>query len=111
MRNDPLKLNGKKRSPKWAAFRRQFLQGKVCAVCGGTKKLELHHIRPFHLHPELELDEGNVIPLCENNKDGVNCHLLFGHLGSFKSFNLTVISDAESWNKKIKDRPQTEEAA
>ena len=72
-----------------------------CAVCGGNKKVEVHHKHPFHVHPELELEPSNFITLCENDKDGVNCHLLFGHLGNFKSVNLSVEADAENWKNKI----------
>lgn len=97
---------GSKRSGKWPAVRRaHLLSNPVCVMCGGKKKLEAHHIRPFHLHPELELDPSNLITLCENKADGVNCHLLFGHLGNFKSFNANVEADAKAWNKKIKTRP------
>jgi hypothetical protein len=71
-----------------------------------VKKLEVHHIKPFHLHPELELEPKNLITLCENKSDGVNCHLLFGHLGSFRSFNVRVISDAIEWKAKILSRPK-----
>ena len=110
MINHPDKLNGSKRSNKWAKVRKDFLsKNKTCAVCGGKAKLEVHHIRPFHLHPELELDENNLIVLCENKKDGVNCHLLFGHLGSFKSFNVGVRDDAKEWNTKINSRPKSDD--
>lgn len=103
--NIPSKTNGKARSPKWAAFRKKFLQGKVCNLCGGTKKLEAHHIQPFHLHPELELQTSNLLPLCESGHDGANHHLLFGHLGDFKSINVKSVTDSKLWNGKIKTRP------
>jgi predicted TIM-barrel fold metal-dependent hydrolase len=77
-------------------------------VCGGNVKLEVHHIKPFHLHPALELDPTNLATLCEAVKDGVNCHLLFGHLGNFKSFNTEVLGDAGNWALKIKNRPLKE---
>ena len=99
------KEQGKKRSPHWEALRKAFLKGKVCALCGGTDKLEAHHMMPFHLHPELELDVNNLIPLCESKKGGVNCHLYIGHLGSFKSYNETVNANAIEWNNKIRNRP------
>ena len=100
---------GAKRSTKWPAARKAFLKlNPACAMCGGKKKLEVHHIRPFHLHPELELDQTNFIVLCENKADGANCHLLFGHLGSFKSFNVNVKEDAASWAAKIRARPTSE---
>lgn len=96
----------KRRSGQWPTLRKHFLEkNPKCAVCGGTKNLEAHHIRPFHLHPELELDENNLIALCESNANGINCHLAFGHLGSFKSVNANVVDDAAEWNKKITNRP------
>jgi len=101
------KEQGAKRSNKWPAVRKKFLaENPACAVCGATNgKREVHHIHPFHLHPELELDPTNFITLCENKKDGVNCHLLFGHFGNFKSVNVNVVEDSKIWNKKIKERP------
>ena len=50
---------GMPRSGHWPTLRKQFLEGKVCAVCGGKEKLEAHHIKPFHLDPLLELDPTN----------------------------------------------------
>ncbi len=92
------------RSPKWPALRKEFLKGKRCAVCNGTDNLEAHHKMPFHLDREKELDPKNLIALCEAKKDGVNCHLLFGHLGNFKSYNPAVTHDAEEWKLKIESR-------
>ena len=99
------------RSGRWPTVRERHLQEHpACAVCGGTKKVEVHHMHPFHLHPDLELDPENLITLCEDDDDGVNCHLLFGHLGDFKSFNETVAADAALWNQKISTRPHGEPA-
>jgi 5-methylcytosine-specific restriction protein A len=97
---------GAARSGHWPTVRKQHLAlHPVCEVCGGAVKLEVHHIRPFHLHPDLELDPANLVTLCEANKGGANCHLLFGHLGNFKSFNVEVTTDAPHWSEKIKHRP------
>jgi 5-methylcytosine-specific restriction enzyme A len=97
----------KPRSNQWPSVRKFHLERyPTCAVCGGKEKLEVHHKTPFHLEPRLELDPNNLITLCESKHDGINCHLLFGHLGSFKSFNRFVNSDAATWNQKIKDRPK-----
>ncbi|HEX5442543.1 MAG TPA: HNH endonuclease [Pirellulales bacterium] len=73
-----------------------------CQACGGKARLNVHHIRPFHLHRELELTRSNLITLCEGAV--VNCHLLFGHLRDWKSFNTTVRADAARWLKKIAHR-------
>ena len=103
---------GTARSGHWPTVRKHHLEmHPTCALCGGTAKLEVHHIRPFHLHPDLELDPSNLVTLCEANKDGVNCHLLFGHLGNFKSFNVDVLEDAKQWLKKIANRPLAENPA
>lgn len=74
----------KARSDKWEAFAKKCKAAHpYCAYCGGTAKLQAHHIAPFHLHPELELDESNVIILCELPDS--DHHLHIGHLGNFKS--------------------------
>lgn len=98
--------SGRKRSSKWPAARKQHL-GKfpACAVCGSIEKVEVHHKKPFHLHPELELDPNNFISLCESKNNGINCHLFIGHLGSYKSLNNNVEEDAKAWNKKLSNRP------
>ena len=96
---------GSARSGKWPALRKEFLaENPKCAVCGGTKKLEAHHVEPFHDHPELELDKKNLLPLCEGNP-AINCHLFVGHLGNFKSYNSNAPEDARRWNNKIVSRP------
>lgn len=98
--------SGQLRSTKWTSVRKKFLEtNNRCAVCGGTKKLEVHHKKPFHKHPELELDTNNLIALCEAKTNGVTCHLLFGHLGNYKSINNSVDRDVVDWNKKIRERP------
>ncbi len=94
-----------KRSSKWPEVRKVFLMGKTCAVCGGKKKLEAHHKKPFHLHPDKELDPANLIALCEGNKE-VNCHLFVGHLGNFRGFNPEVEKDAGEWKEKLSDNKQ-----
>jgi hypothetical protein len=93
---------GAKRSKDWSNVRKQFLEKHgSCAVCGSKTNLEVHHKQPFHLAPELELEESNLITLCERKKYGINCHLLIGHIGNYKKANSEVEIDAETWNKKL----------
>jgi 5-methylcytosine-specific restriction protein A len=83
---------GSKRSSKWRSVERAYLfDWPNCVGCGSDKRLEVHHVRPFHLEPELELDPGNLITLCRR------CHLLFGHFDDWKKFNLSVRSNARGW--------------
>ena len=91
------------RSPRWSAVRGAHLKrNPTCAACGTKDKLEVHHVRPFHLFAHLELDPSNLLTLCET---GGNCHLMLGHLKFFKSYNLEVRKDAEVLLQKIKARP------
>ncbi len=93
-----------KRSAQWPTVRKHHLERQPCCqVCGSDKGLEVHHIRPFHLHPKLELDPANLITLCEGTRGG--CHFLFGHLENWHSFNPNVVSDAAAWREKIAHRP------
>ena len=95
-----------KRSDRWPTVRKQHLLAHpTCELCGGHEDLEVHHKQCFHLHPELELDPTNLITLCEAKKNGVNCHLFLGHLGNFKSVNVTVAVDAKLWRIRIVNRP------
>jgi 5-methylcytosine-specific restriction protein A len=89
---------GARRSSDWPRVRRAHLGAfPTCAACGGTEKIEVHHVQPFHLNPELELDPTNLISLCESKHKGLNCHLLLGHVGDFKSVNRSVRKDAAYW--------------
>jgi 5-methylcytosine-specific restriction enzyme A len=97
---------GTKRSPHWEVVRATFLgDNPECACCGGRNKLNVHHKKPFHLFPELELVPDNLITLCEGGKH-VNCHLVMGHLLYFKSYNPNVEQDVSLWKTKILRRPE-----
>ena len=84
----------KLRSPYWDEVREEFLKtNSSCVACGSTKRLQVHHIKPFRSYPELELTESNLITLCMDEKD---CHLSLGHGGNFKCWNPNVIEDAST---------------
>jgi 5-methylcytosine-specific restriction endonuclease McrA len=80
---------GKKRSPQWKKVRLAHLKNNYwCKYCGNKTQLEVHHIKPFYLFPELELNPKNLITLCE--KKIYNCHFRIGHLGKWKNYNPEV---------------------
>jgi len=93
-----------RRSPKWPALAKRFIKGKACAVCGRMENVIAHHKLPVHLFPTLELDEHNLIALCENRS--TNHHLLFGHLHNWESYNKDVDFDTAEWAQKIAGRPK-----
>jgi 5-methylcytosine-specific restriction enzyme A len=97
-------INGPLRSSRWAKVRKEHLEANPkCIVCEGTQQLNVHHIKPFHLHPELELDPNNLVTLCECASYGIICHLLIGHLGNYKNINPNSVEDAKIWNIKLKE--------
>jgi hypothetical protein len=84
----------KKRSGKWSTLEKKFKQAHPCCeICGSNKNLQVHHIKPFHLYPELELEESNLISLCMSLKE---CHLKIAHGGSFKSYNPNLLEDVKA---------------
>lgn len=90
-----LSLQSAQRSSQWEHVRKAYLKGHpVCELCRTAKDVQVHHIRPFHLHPELELDPNNFITLCTSKYWGINCHLVAGHAGNFKWENTHVAEDA-----------------
>lgn len=92
----------KKRSPKWRKVRKQHIKNNPeCFACGSKRKLEVHHIKDFSSNPELELDPNNLVTLCSA---GCECHLTFGHLGSFRSINPDVIADCNWFREKVENR-------
>lgn len=87
-----VKPHEEERSPIWHKTRMAHLRKEpACAACGTLEDLEVHHIAPFHLHPELELEDSNLITLCE--KPGHDCHFVFGHFHNWHLFNPNVIAD------------------
>ncbi len=94
------KLGGQTRSVKWRSVRNSYIaDNPKCECCNRKNKilqpLEVHHKKPFHLNPELELDINNLITLCRH------CHLLVGHLMDYTGYNETVKEDAKNFRQRI----------
>lgn len=91
---------GKKRSSSWKSVEREHLRRcPACLICRTAKELQVHHVRPFHLYPELELDPDNLLTLCGSH------HLLFGHLMLWAAWNPKVREDIERFQRAIARRP------
>lgn len=96
-------VEGVSRSPHWAAVRHAYaVQNPACAACGGLKLIQIHHKKPFHLHPDLELDPSNFITLCESPER--LCHHRIGHSLDWKAFNPHVVDDAAISFQRIEER-------
>ena len=78
------------RSPEWPRVEKEHLAKQPdCQVCGGKSRLNVHHLKPFHIFKELELDPSNLITLCNARR----CHIVFGHAGDFKAYNPNGLAD------------------
>jgi hypothetical protein len=101
----PVRIDrGGLRSDRWPTVRKHHLQKEpTCQWCGGKDHLEVHHEMPFHLDPTKELDDANLITLCE--KPGENCHLIHGHNGNWKTYAPDVRKQCEEHRKLTKDVP------
>jgi hypothetical protein len=88
-------VTGEERSPEWARVRKSFAQKhQRCLICGIEKKsLQIHHVVPFSINPDLELEKNNLIPLCTSKYWGYNDHLVVGHAQNFKLENPWVLLD------------------
>jgi len=112
------------RSPLWSKVQRDWLRvHNTCAATGRKGRgamLEVHHIKPYATHPELELADGtgryckikdkngkyicNLITLSDNPK--APAHRFVGHLGDYAApeGNPHVVEDAAFWLMRIKSR-------
>lgn len=86
------------RSGAWPRVRREHLAREpACIACGRRADLEVHHVVPYHVRPELELDPTNLVTLCADP-----CHLVFGHLLDFRRrSNPHVREDAAAYRSRI----------
>lgn len=99
------KLRYATRSWKWRDVRKEHLKKQpFCQACGRKEDLEVHHIEPVHLNPSRELDPENLITLCSKT-----CHLIFGHLMDYKSWNKDVVNDSNNYLQKLQQRPYNHE--
>lgn len=80
-----LDVVGPRRSPKWRGVaKKHLLEYPRCFLCGAITWLNVHHVIPYHVNPELELVTTNLVTLCET--PGLNCHFGCGHLGDWHNW-------------------------
>lgn len=85
-------FGGKPRSPKWRSVRENHLKVEPnCIGCGLDFNLEVHHVLPYHLRPEFELEPTNLVTLCRD------CHWNIGHLRDWSLCNPHVVDDARAY--------------
>jgi hypothetical protein len=85
-----------------AAFRGRP-ENSECAWCGRSRRLEVHHIIPVSVAPDLADDQGNMLMLCRKPA----CHQVIGHNGDFKSRYVENVLDvcADSERQVVRTIP------
>lgn len=84
------------RDGEWWPTRQLFVEKfNHCECCGTRDDLNVHHIFPVHVYPQLELEPYNLITLCRKH------HFQIGHLNDWKKWNPYVWEMAQLYNKGI----------
>lgn len=92
------------RSGKWPKVRYEHLRlFPRCIVCGTLEDPEVHHVNPYHLYPDEELDPENLVTMCGQNAYGH--HLRVGHLDLWRDWNPNVreIAAAMLATRRLRD--------
>ena len=90
--------NAPMRSVHWESTEREFRAVNKLCPCGSDDDLNVHHIFPFHLYPQFELEWWNLITLCRKH------HYEFGHNEDWKAFNPFVVDDMKAQALRIQKR-------
>ncbi len=91
------------RSVHWPVMRRHWLKDHgICAnpLCKATTHLQVHHKRPYHLFPGLELLPSNFITLCMTERE---CHLKLGHNGNWQKYNARIDQEIAALEENARD--------
>ena len=87
---------GTPRAPGWAKLALEWLEANPkCAACGRTEGCVPHHVVPVHVKPEFELSPTNLLTLCPK------CHLVIGHGGNWKHWNVYAAETADRLRRGI----------
>ena len=69
------------RSKDWPRLAKDHLKRfPECAACGRRSDLQVHHVKPFHLFPDLELDPFNLLTGCPP------CHFVLYHVNDWAAW-------------------------
>lgn len=76
-------VTGERRNPNWTRLSQLWAKDHPCVFTGQTAsevRLVVHHIVPFHVRPDLEMDERNWLSVVEP------WHLYACHAGNYQNW-------------------------
>ena len=89
------------RSGEWRGVCNAYITAHpICERCG-KPATQIHHIHPVHAYRELELDQTNLIALCDD------CHIREAHLGNYQAWNPLIVEEAKLHRAMVAARPRT----
>jgi hypothetical protein len=74
----------------WKNFRLRLIKERHplrCRLCGDWKKVQLHHVLPVSIRPDLECERSNIVELCKLH------HFIIGHLSNWTNYNVHFWED------------------
>lgn len=92
-------MEGKPRSSQWPTVRAEKLEATPkCEACerGDRTSNQVHHIKPYHLFPELELERSNLLTMCPA------CHFVIGHLGDWRLYDPDVYASSIIHRERVR---------
>lgn len=101
---------GVPRSGHWPKVRADHLEKHPeCVVCGYRGLgVQVHHLKDFSRHPELECDPENLVTVCGPEHGGHNCHFAIAHLWNFNApANPHLLEHATMLRKAKEQRDRT----
>lgn len=88
-------IGGKPRSPQWPKKEKEYKAAHPqCTCCGSKANLQVHHKVPYHVKPELELEDSNLMAACRY------CHFVVCHENNWSN----VVTDVDKQAKFHRDR-------
>lgn len=84
------------RGSEWREARSNHLLVEAfCQCCGRNNNLEVHHVIPWHIKPELRYESSNLITLCRE------CHFRFAHHSNWSDCNPSIREDCARFNQRF----------
>ena len=89
------------------AKRDHLRRHQECAHCGIKAmllrvRLEVHHVIPVHVRPDLAAESTNLVTLC------AACHWHIGHLGNWNGWNSKLLETISAMNQSWRESQKRE---
>jgi hypothetical protein len=89
-------IGGVPRSPQWPKKEKEFKSAHPeCSCCLSKNNLQVHHKKPYHTNPELELVDSNLMTVCRY------CHFVICHENNWSNVVVDVEHQAKNHLERV----------